>query len=132
TASGLSGPYSASLDTTTLQDGLYDVRTTAYDRAGNSASASPVTARMIDNTAPTATMNDPGQYLRGTVNLTSVTADPTVNGVASGVSTVTYEYANEADGVWHQTAANWNTTSLSDGLYDLRVTALDRAGNSTT
>src|SRR6185437_12895857 len=74
----------------------------------------------------------PGPYLRATVGLQSTTADPLSNGVASGIAQVTYEYANEADGQWHQTPASWDTTAVPDGTYDLRVTATDRAGNSTT
>ena len=31
---------------------------------------------------------------------------------------------------WQSTSALWNTTSLADGLYDLRATATDNAGNS--
>ena len=134
TATGLAGPYSVSYDTKSgpTPDGMYDFRTIAYDRAGNAqVTSTPVTARMVDNTLPTATMNDPGQYLRATAHLASVTDDPLTNGVASGVSQVTYEYANESDHQWHQTPANWDTTAVQDGLYDLRVTTIDRAGNST-
>ena len=52
-----------------VADGHYDFRTVAYDVAGNQAAATPVTDRLVDNTAPNATLNDPGAYLRGAVSL---------------------------------------------------------------
>ncbi|HEY7396767.1 MAG TPA: Ig-like domain-containing protein [Gaiellaceae bacterium] len=132
TTTGTSGPYAYDYDTTLTADGMYDFRTIATDRAGNvQPTSTPVTGRMIDNTPPLATMTDPGQYLRRAVTLASTTSDPVSGGVASGVADVTYEYANEADGVWHSTPASWDTTAVPDGTYDVRVTATDRAGNST-
>jgi hypothetical protein len=133
TVTSLTGPYSFNFDTTagTTPDGWYDFRTVATDRVGNVQGATPVTHRLVDNTVPTATMTDPGQNLRGIVALASTTDDPG-GAVASGVATVTYEYAAQSDGVWHATPATWDTRSLTDGLYDVRVTAVDRAGNSTT
>jgi hypothetical protein len=123
-----SPPYSASLDTATLADGHYDFRTVATDAAGNEAAGGAVANRLVDNTAPTASMGDPGANLRGTVTLASTTADPGAD--ASGVSSVDYEVSS--GGGWTPVPDNWSTTSMPDGLYDLRVTATDRAGNSTT
>ena len=52
-----------------VADGHYDFRTVAYDVAGNQAAATPVTDRLVDNTPPNATINSPGAYMRGAVNL---------------------------------------------------------------
>src|SRR5207237_285893 len=75
-ASDTTSPYSVPFDTTSVADGHYDLRTVAVDVAGNQASSTPVTNRLVDNTSPNATMNDPstaGGYVRGTITLTSST-----------------------------------------------------------
>ena len=48
----------AAFDTTALADGLYDLRVTVTDVAGNSTTSATVTNRRVDNTAPSATMID--------------------------------------------------------------------------
>ena len=53
-------PYSCSFDTTTVADGLYDVRALATDVAGNTATSAVVANRRIDNTGPTCRVSDPG------------------------------------------------------------------------
>ena len=75
-------PYSVSFDTSGVSDGLYDLRTVATDVAGNTTISALVTNRRVDNTAPTASLDDPGANLRGTVTLTS-TASDAGSGVAS-------------------------------------------------
>ncbi len=120
-------PYSASFDTTAVSDGLYDLRVVATDVAGNVTNSAPVANRRVDNTPPSATMNDPGANLSGTVTLTSVTSDG-----GSGIASVTYQYSQAGQNTWITTPASWDTTLVGDGLYDLRVIAVDQAGNSTT
>ncbi len=120
-------PYTASWDTTGVADGLYDLRIVVTDNASNTFASTVVEDRLVDNTNPTATMNDPGANLRGTVNLTSTTGD-----AGSGVATVTYQRSPAGAGTWTNVAATWNTTSVADGLYDLRVRVTDNAGNVTT
>jgi hypothetical protein len=83
--------------------------------------------RVVDNTAPGATINDPGAYLSGTVSLTANASDG-----GSGVDTVSFERSPAGAGAWTAVAASWNTTGVADGLYDLRVIVTDNAGNSTT
>src|SRR5690242_11250228 len=120
-------PFSLGYDTTAGPDGMYDFRTVATDKAGNvEASPSVVASRRIDNTAPSATMQSPGDPVRGTVSLTSSTSDG-----GSGVDTVTYELAPHG-GSFNTQPASWDTTLGADGLYDLRVSVTDHAGNSTT
>ncbi|MEA2311528.1 MAG: hypothetical protein QOE28_1496, partial [Solirubrobacteraceae bacterium] len=124
-------PASCSLDTTTVADGLYDLRATATDAAGN-ATTSTVTSRRIDNTAPTVTMTDPGASVAGTITLQSTNAD-----AGSGVATVAYQYRTSPAGAWTSacsaaSSCSWSTASVADGLYDFRATATDGAGNATT
>ena len=113
----------ASWNTTALADGLYDVHAIAADNAGNTRSSTVVNVR-VDNTLPTATLDDPGQYVHGIVSLNSTTADS-----GSGIDHVAYQYSVAGAETWSTTDAAWDTTSLSDGQYDLRVSATDRAGN---
>ena len=63
-----------------------------------------------------------------TVTLTSTASDPG----GSGVATRTYQHSPAGAGTWTTTPAAWDTTAVSDGLYDLRVIVTDNAGNSTT
>ena len=116
----------AAWDTTALADGLYDVHAIATDNAGNTSSSTVVNVR-VDNTLPTATIDDPGQYVHGIVTLSSTTADS-----GSGIGQVAYQYSAAGAETWSTTGAAWDTTSLSDGQYDLRVSATDRAGNVQT
>ena len=118
-------------DTTGVSDGHYDFRTVAYDVAGNQAASTPVTDRLVDNTAPSATMTNPGPYLRGAVNLTSTTSDPG-GADASGVVSVAYEYSTNSGGSWQSTGASFNSAAAADGNVDLHVIATDAAGNTTT
>ncbi len=53
-------PYSIDWDTTGVADGLYDLRIVVTDNVGNSSPSAVVEDRVVDNTAPGATMNDPG------------------------------------------------------------------------
>ena len=125
-----SDPYETSFDTASCPDGLYFFRTVATDVAGNVTEGAPVGPRRIDNTPPTASLNDPGANLRGAVNLSSVVDDPPGPPVASGVSVVMYEAL--IGGVWTGISQTWATTSVPDGVYDLRVVVADVAGNTTT
>src|SRR5439155_3964532 len=88
-------PYSTSFDTTGVPDGLYDLRVTATDGAGNVGSSTAVTNRRVDNTAPSATMTNPGAYLRATVTLASTTSDG-----GSGMASVRYERSPAGQGNW--------------------------------
>ncbi len=67
-------PYTCTFDTTTVADGLRDVRAVATDSAGYSRTDT-VTNRRVDNTAPIATTTDPGSPLTGTVTVAGTAAD---------------------------------------------------------
>jgi hypothetical protein len=125
-ATDTTSPYTASWDTTGVADDLYDLRIVVTDNVGNTFASTVVEDRLVDNTDPTAVMNDPGSYLKGTVNLTSTTGD-----AGSGVATVIYQRSPAGAGTWTNVSATWNTTSVADGLYDLRVRVTDNAGNVT-
>ncbi|MGI8607415.1 MAG: Ig-like domain-containing protein [Gaiellaceae bacterium] len=121
-------PYSASFDTAAVSDGLYDLRVIVTDNAGNQSTSAAVVNRRVDNNAPTASMDDPGANLSGTVTLSSTASDPGGSGVASRA----YEYSPAGAGTWSAIPAAFDTTAVSDGLYDLRVIVTDNAGNQST
>jgi hypothetical protein len=124
-----------SFDTTTVADGLYDVRALATDVAGNITASAMVGNRRIDNTGPTATMGDPGGSVRGAVTLTAVATDS-----GAGVASVAIQRAPTGTTTWSTVcsdttspyACSLTTTTLTDGGYDLRAVATDVAGNTTT
>ena len=125
-----SAPYTGTLDTTGLTDGLYDLRVFTTDAAGN-AEAAPATIQVrVDNTLPTGTVTAPsaGANVRGTIALTSDSADTG----ASGVATVQFQRSPAGAGTWTNQTASFDTTTVADGQYDLRVTTTDNAGNPFT
>jgi Bacterial Ig domain len=128
-------PYACSFDTTSVADGVYDLRAVAADAAGNSTTSTVVTNRRIDNTGPSVAVNDPGAYLRGTVTISAAASDP-----GAGITSVAIQRAPTGTATWttictDTTSAyscSLNTTALTDGGYDLRAIATDAAGNTTT
>jgi chitinase len=129
-----SSPYSCSFDTTAVSDGLYDFRAIAQNDAGGSATSTAVTDRRVDNTAPTAGITDPGTPLRATVSV-----DATGTDGGSGVANVKVQRSPAGAGTWTDVctdssspySCSWDTTAVSDGLYDLRALTTDNAGNTT-
>ena len=88
----------------------------------------------VDNVNPTATVGDPGNPLVGTVNL-AATADD----VDSHVASVQVQRSPAGAGTWTDIGAadvtapysiSFDTTSVANGLYDLRAVATDLAGNT--
>lgn len=127
-------PYSCSWTTTGVADGLYDLRSVATDVAGNTLTSSVRSGRRVDNTAPSVSLTNPGTPLRGSVSLSATATD------AGGIATVTFEQRLEGASTWTAICSKstspytcaWDTTALADARYDLRATAVDVAGNTTT
>jgi hypothetical protein len=104
------------------------------DKAGFSTTSAIVTVR-IDNTAPTtATLNSPGTSLSGNVSLSGTAADG-----GSGIATWTVQYRTSGGSTWTDACSDatasygctWATAGVTDGVYDLRAVATDKAGNTT-
>ncbi|MDQ2969172.1 MAG: chitobiase/beta-hexosaminidase C-terminal domain-containing protein, partial [Actinomycetota bacterium] len=130
-----SAPFDTLLwNTTGVADGVYQLRIVVRDVAGNTTTSSTVPNVRIDNTPPTTSQNDPGQYLRATKTLTGSAADS-----GSGIDHVDFQRALTGGGSWttigtDSTPADgfqvsFDTTTVSDGHYDLRTVAYDVAGN---
>jgi hypothetical protein len=128
-------PFSCTGDTSTTPDGNYDLRAVVTDHAGFSTTTTPTATTRLDNTAPTATLTDPGTPLSGTVSLAATAAD-----AGSGVAGVKFEAAPAGTSTWttlctdssSSYSCSLNTTTLTDGLYDLHAIATDNAGNVVT
>ena len=114
-----------------LADGTHTVDVRATDAAGNVDPTPDSWTWLRDTTAPTATIGDPGANVRLTVNLTSTESDPG-GANASGIATTQFEYSGNGGSSWAPTAAAWNTTTVTDGLYKVHVVVTDNAGNQTT
>ena len=129
-------PYSCSYNTSALADGQYDFRSLATDNAGNTANSTVYSGAIVDNAAPTVSVTDPGQYLKGTVTVNATAGD----GSGSGVASVRIQRSPAGAGTWTDIctdatspySCSWNTTGVTDGLYDLRAIATDNVSLSTT
>jgi chitinase len=126
-------PYSCSWDTTGVSDGLYDLRAVSTDNAGNSTNSSTVPNRRVDNTAPTATMTNPGSPITGTKSFDGTSTDG-----GSGVASLTFQVSPVGAGTWSDMCSDttspyscsYDTSALADGQYDFRSLATDNAGNT--
>jgi len=125
-----SSPYGCSWDTTTVADGVYDVRVTATDSAGYERTASYAN-RTIDNVALTVTLTDPGA-MSGTKAISASAANAT-----GGLQALTIEHRAAGATSWTTLCSaattpqncNLNTTLLPDGAREFRASARDNAGH---
>jgi hypothetical protein len=133
-----SSPYSVSLDTTSVSDGLHDFRTVAVDYAGNSKTSAAVGNRRIDNLEPAGEITAPasGATVTGVVSVRSDSEDS-----GSGVLRVDFQlkpasgpYALLASDTSAPYSIDWasNTGAYPDGRYTLRAITTDSAGNAHT
>ena len=126
-------PYSCRVATTTLADGTYSFRAVATDVAGNSTTSAEVTNRVVDNTVSAVSLEDPGAYLSGTVTLVANATS------TAGVSSVRIQRASNGTTTWTDVCTvttspyqcAWDTTTVADGLYDLRAVLVDGTGATT-
>src|SRR5205807_1791965 len=116
-------PYSVELDTTTLPDGLYDLRAVATGVAGN-VGASPVVTSRVDNTPPATTDNAPSGWQSSAVTVTLSASD-----AGSGPSATEYS----VDGGPFQSGTSVDVQAPSDGSNDgshtIAYFSTDVAGN---
>ena len=132
-----SSPYTCSLNTTTLADDLWDLRAVAVDFAANST-ISAIENVQVDNAVPTGVaVTAPASPLRGTVTLT-VAADDADSGIAAVILQRSAAGAGVFTTICTTASAPYSCPLVTtagatpDGSYDLRATATDEAGNSTT
>src|SRR3989442_154397 len=103
------------------------------DNAGNWSTATSTNEVKSDTAAPTSSQADPGANLRQTVLLTATASDSGGSSVAS----VAFQHRPSGGGSWTTIgtdatspySTSFDTTVVTDGLYDLRSVATDAAGN---
>jgi chitinase len=101
----------------------------------SSSSSTGTVSAAADWTPPTVAVTQPDAILKGAVTVVATASDAT-----SGVASVTIERAAAGTSAWTTICSkqaapyscSWATTAVADGAYDLRATAVDKAGNSTT
>ena len=99
------------------------------DNAGNAFTSAAITVR-VDNTAPDRRRHRPGRGARTSAARSRSRATPPIPVPASPPSSSSAR--RPAPARWTNQAASWDTTTVADGLYDLRVTTTDNAGNAFT
>jgi len=122
-------PFEATLPPSGLGLGNHTIEATAYDAAGNSASARRnVTVTGEDVIPPTVSISSPseGATVSGTVVVTATATD--------NIGVVRVEFYLDGTGVGQDTSAPYQIAlppaGLSVGDHEIEVTAYDAAGNS--
>lgn len=127
-------------DTTAVSGTAYNyvVRSTVISSAGAqlaSGNSNESAALTADGTSPTGvTLAAIPANLGGDVTFTGTGSD-----TISGMDNLNFEYRTSPSGAWTDAcietttpySCDFDTTSVSDGLYDFRVIATDAAGNQT-
>jgi hypothetical protein len=128
-------PYSCSVDTTTLPNGTYSFRAVATDKAGNTATSTPVANRTVQNTTSTVTLTAPSTYLRGsTVALTAATTS------TGTIASVKFQRSVAGANSWVEICSDttspytctFDSTRVADGSYDLRAVLTATDGTTAT
>ena len=124
--------YRQTLATTTLADGLAELRVVVTDVAGNETT-SAVSTINVDNDAPVVTLDDPGAAVGASVNLTATSSADTADVSfryrpvgTLGAGTVIGSDAAAPFGVM------WSTAPTAEQQWELIAVATDGGGNVTT
>lgn len=122
-----------------VPDGVYTYTIDATDAATGANAPQAQGQIIVDNTLPTASITEPlaGATLSGTVAIKGI-VDDTNNPVygtlfyGKGLSPTVWNFAFTVfkTGPNPGLLANWDTTSLANGYYSLRLEVVDAAGNT--
>ncbi len=120
-----SGTFAYSWDTTSVDDGTHQIVAYANDSVGNLANQSIVVT--VDNTPPDVSITDPqnNSLVSGTVNIHVNSSDQNPDTTWLEINgTVVQTWGGEGTFTY-----SWDTTSYSDGVYEIVAYANDSAGN---
>jgi hypothetical protein len=122
-------PFSLRWNTEDIADGTYRLRVIARDGYGNLGLGEPVEIK-IANTPAAAELVDPGELLRGRVNLIARTPD-------LRSTQMIFELAEEGSSDWHALGTtrapfhlSVDTEQFADGSYELRIESITAEGQS--
>jgi hypothetical protein len=127
-------PYSCRWDTTQVLLGAYDLRAVITDLAGNTATTNLVRNRLVNNTADSVSVEDPGSYVRGTVSILANASS------VVGVQSVRLQRQAVGTSAWTDLctdtaspySCSWVTGTVPDGQYLLRAILTNSVGGSLT
>lgn len=129
-----SAPYSCSWATDGVASRTYDLRAVAT--SDSTTLTSPVVSTiLVDNMAPTVTMQNPGSPLSATVTFAATAAD-----AHSGIARVVVQHSINGTSTYQDLCTDTtspyscqvDTATMTNGTYSLRAVATDVAGSSTT
>ncbi len=123
-------PYSTSLDTKILSDGVHTIKTKAHDAAGNVGTSLAININ-VDNTIPITSITSPangGTVQRGKKTTISATASD----VGSGVNRAEFYVNNvlKCTDTSSPYSCVWAVPSTRNARYDLQTKAHDNVGLS--
>ncbi len=127
-----SSPYTCNFVTTGIADQDIDLRAVATDNS-NYTATDIIEGITVDNATPTVSLNTIASPMAGVVNITATATD-----AGSGVANVIIQRSLAGLNSWTTLCTatvspytcRFDTTTVSDGLYDFRAIATDYAGNS--
>jgi Bacterial Ig domain/Bacterial Ig-like domain/Bacterial Ig-like domain (group 3) len=127
-------PWTLAWDPSSTPSGSHTIDAVVTDAAGNSITTSAI-AVTVDSTPPSVMLTDPGALLSGTVTLAASSPD-------ADTARVDFQISPAGAGTWTTVASDttpptpyaaaFDTTTVSDGLYDFRAIAHDHVGNVST
>lgn len=127
-------PYSCAWSTAGLADGRYDLRARATDKADHETTSDAVRTAVANKLL--VVMNDPGDFVRGTVQLSAGAFN---TGSLSHTVRIQYRLAGSSS-TWSNASGctaltspytcSWNSTAATSGDYEFR--AVLTAGSTTT
>jgi hypothetical protein len=133
--------------TTLARDGFYDFRALPVGGSDETFVSAPIRRFLVDNTPPTVSQPTVSRSTQGRITLSATAVDPVPaedpEATPSGVAAVRFERRREGIGAWRviseatvpssedstKYSRGVGTDSWQNGLYELRATAIDRAGN---
>ncbi|MFC1653668.1 lamin tail domain-containing protein [Patescibacteria group bacterium] len=118
-------------------EGNYYWRVRARDQEGRESDFSSPWLLIVDRTAPSVQINFPGEgsQLNGTVNVMGTITDLNPHHYwlvienSSGSKVAGPGVVNHSTSISNQTLMSWDTTTVADGQYTIKLEARDAAGN---
>ncbi len=130
-------PYgTTSVTSPSLEDGVWYFNIRTLDNAGNITSTTHYGSLIVDTTAPDVDITAPAStHISGTVEVRGTVTDANphhywfviVN--SAGTQVAGLNTVNDATSFTDKLLLNWNTTSLPDGKYTIKLEARDAANN---